>query len=215
MTFARIRRLAFALAIVASLLATSRAADAPLSKPYPSLQDAVILIIRHAEKPTNGFELSPAGRERAQAYVHYFQNFTLDSTPVKLDSIFATADSTNSHRPRLTIEPLAAALNLKIDNRFKNKNFQGLVAELQSRDHGKNILIAWHHGEIPSLAQALGADPAKLLPKGVWPDQIFCWVLELRYDHEGRLIPAATKRINEHLMPGDADEASLPTQAPK
>ena len=127
----------------------------------------------------------------------------LDGKPLKLEHLFATADSKNSQLRILTIEPLAAALGLPVDNRFANKKFQDLVDELQAKGHGKQILICWHHGEIPELAGALGADVDKLLPGGKWPDDVFCWMLELRYDHEGKLIPGETKVVNEKLMPGD------------
>jgi len=167
------------------------------------LKDAIILIIRHAEKPDSGQGLSPAGQQRAEACVHYFKNFQVDAKPLKLDCLFATADSKGSQRPRLTLEPLGNALGLKIDSRFKNKNFRELADEIQFKNHGKSILICWHHGEIPALLQALGADPAKLLPGAKWPDQEFGWVIQLRYDDEGRLIPGETRRLNENLMPGD------------
>jgi hypothetical protein len=176
----------------------------PGFKPSPGLQDAVVLIIRHAEKPDSGNTLAPAGELRARAYVHYFQTLTLDSGPCKPDSLFAAADSRNSHRPRLTLEPLASALRLKLDTRFADKQPGALASELQSKSHGSHVLICWHHGEIPGLLRALGADPAQLLPDAQWPSQTFDWVIELRYDHEGRLLPSETRRINESLFPGDS-----------
>ncbi len=172
---------------------------------YLALKDATILIIRHAEKSDSGQGLSPAGQQRAEAYVRYFKNFQIDAKPLRLDCLFATADSKGSQRPRLTLEPLGNALGLKIDRRFKNKKFRELTDEIQSKDHGKSILICWHHGEIPELVRALGADPTKLLPEAKWPDQEFGWVLQLRYDDGGHLIPGETKRINENLMPGDSN----------
>jgi len=167
------------------------------------LKDAVVLIIRHAEKLEAGQDLLPTGFQRAEAYVKYFGDFQVDGKPLKLDSLFATADSKNSHRPRLTIEPLSRALHLPIDTRFKNKTPELLVDELKSKPHGSGILIAWHHGEIPELIHDLGADPGALLPGGKWPDDQFAWVIELRYDGEGKLRPEQCRRIEEHLMPGD------------
>jgi hypothetical protein len=166
-----------------------------------ALTNAVILVIRHAEKPDEGYGLSAAGEARANAYVNYFKNYKIDGQPLKLDYLFAAADSKESHRPRLTIEPSAKALGLAIDSRFKDKHFQELADEIRSKPHGKAILITWHHGQIPSLLRALGADPNQVIPKSKWPDDVFGWLIQLRYDSDGRLIEA--KRINEHLLPND------------
>jgi len=74
---------------------------------------------------------------------------------------------------------------------------------MQSSQHGKVILVCWHHREIPELLQRLGADPEKLLPGGEWPQQQFGWMLRLSFDENGKLIPSRAKRVKEHLMPGD------------
>ena len=42
------------------------------------LKNAVILIIRHAEKTDDGRGLSSLGVKRAKAYADYFKNFTID-----------------------------------------------------------------------------------------------------------------------------------------
>ena len=166
------------------------------------LKNAVILVIRHAEKPAAGQSLSAAGEARARAYADYFKHFSIGRQSCPPDYLFATADSTNSHRPRLTLEPLARDLGLKLDRRFNNNQFQALARELQTRPFGTNILICWHHGKIPQLLRALGADPQKLLPKGEWPDAVFGWLIQLRYDEHGRLF--ASERLNVNLSPADA-----------
>lgn len=185
-------------------LAQEPATDAPAAKASDALRDTVILIVRHAEKPETGMALTPAGRQRADAYTNYFRNFTIDSKPLKLDCLIAAADSKNSHRPRLTLGPLSESLGLPLDLRYKDKEAAALAGELQVRPHGQQILICWHHGEIPALLQALGADPAKLLPGGKWPDEVFSWMIQLRFGHDGRLLPEETRCIHENLMPGDA-----------
>ncbi len=171
-----------------------------------ALQNAVILIIRHAEKPDSGSGLSAYGEARAKAYVNYFKNFTntADGQPLKINYIFAAADSKDSQRPRLTITPTSQALGLAIDSRFKEKDVQGLANEIHFKPHGLAILIAWHHGEIPSLLRALGVDPETVIPKAKWPEDVFGWVIELRYDADGQLIE--TKRINEKLLPDDSSK---------
>ncbi|HXC98054.1 MAG TPA: flagellar basal body-associated protein FliL [Verrucomicrobiae bacterium] len=198
--------------LMALLMASAAFADdddkTPDTNGYPALKDAVILIIRHAEKTASGDELSPDGYKRANAYVNYFKNYQVDGKSLKIDYLYAAADSKNSKRVRLTVEPLSKATGLKLDNRFANKKFQGMVDELHATSHGHEILICWHHGQIANMLVALGVDPATLLPKAKWPDDVFNWVLELHYDDNGRLIPSQTKRINENLMPGDAAQAS-------
>ena len=162
-----------------------------------------ILLIRHAEKPTDDKDptLAVAGQERAQAYVIYFQNFPDESSPIKLDYLFATAKSSESNRPYLTIKPLADALGLSINNKHKDKDFQKVADAILQ--HGKyddsNILICWHHGEILQLAEALGAPASSLPPK--WSGKVFGWLIHLVFDSNGNLTVEPT--INQQLMYDD------------
>jgi hypothetical protein len=167
-------------------------------------KNAVVLIIRHAEDGGIGRDLAPRGHERAEAYKNYFLNFTVDSKRLEPDAIFAAKDSKQSHRPRLTVEPFAKAAKLRIDARFGNNRSTELAADLRANHQKKVILICWRHPYIPALLRALGAKPEDFLPKGKWPDSVYDWVILLSYDQEGRLIPGSTRRINEHLMPGDS-----------
>jgi broad specificity phosphatase PhoE len=167
-------------------------------------KNSVILIIRHAENPADGHGLSPRGEERAKAYKDYFQNFTVDSKPRKPEAVLVAADSKQSHRPRLTVEPFAKAAKLPIDGSFGNKQPADLAAELRANHQGKVILICWHHGQIPDLLRALGAAPETLLPNGKWPRNVYDWVIMATFDENGRLIPERTKRISEHLLQGDS-----------
>ncbi len=169
----------------------------------PSLANTVILIIRHAEKPDSGSGLTPAGQQRARAYIHYFQSYRVDGQPLHLNHLFAAADSKNSQRPRLTVTPLSHAFHLPIDSRFRDDDFQSLADALQTKSYGHEILICWHHGEIPDLLKALGADPKALLPHKKWPKQVYGWMFILHYDAKGHLSPNGIQRINEHLMRDD------------
>jgi hypothetical protein len=167
-------------------------------------KDAVVLIIRHAEDADTGPGISPRGQERAEAYKDYFVKFAVDSKGREPQAIFAAKDSKQSHRPRLTVEPFAKAAKLPIDTHFGNNQSIELAADLRANHQGKVILICWRHGNIPSLLRALGAKPEDLLPRGKWPNSVYDWVILLSYDQDGRLIPASSRQINEHLMPGDS-----------
>jgi len=189
--------------------AQTPATNPPAAKDPGELRNTVIFIVRHAEKPETGMELTDAGTNRANAYTNFFRTFQFEGKPLHLDSIFAAADSKNSHRPRLTLEPVSKSLGIPLDLRFKDKDPASLTDELRAKPHGRQILVCWHHGAIPELLQNFGADPAKLLPGGKWPDQVFSWIIQLRYDQEGHLVPSETTCFSEDLMPGDADAAKL------
>ncbi len=182
---------------MALAIATTTFAQTITTEKCGALSNAVILVIRHAEKPESGCGLSAEGEARAKAHVHYFENLKLSGQPLKPDYLFAAADSKESRRSRLTLEPAAKAFGLTIDSRFKNKNFQELADEIRSKPHGKVMVISWHHGEIPELLRALGAKPKQVLPKSKWPEAEYGWVMELRYDADGQL--SEIQRLIENL----------------
>jgi hypothetical protein len=156
------------------------------------------------EDADSGDGISPLGEKRAEAYISYLQNFTVDSKRREPTVIFAAKDSKKSHRPRLTVEPFAKAANLKIDTRFGNNQSANLAADLRANQQGKVILICWRHPYVPDLLRAVGANPEDLLPRGKWPGSVYDWVILLSYDENGRVIPGGTKRISEHLLQSDS-----------
>ena len=190
------RRLVTAVLFASALTLAADAQEGP--------KDAVVLIIRHAEDADSGDGISPLGEKRAEAYINYFQNFIVDSKRREPTVIYAAKDSKKSHRPRLTVEPFAKAANLKIDTHFGNNQSADLAADLRANQQGKVILICWRHPYVPDLLRALGANPEDLLPRGKWPGSVYDWVILLSYDENSRVIPGGTKRISEHLLPGDS-----------
>jgi hypothetical protein len=102
------------------------------------------------------------------------------------------------------VDPFVKAAKLKIDTHFGNDQSADLAADLRANQQEKVILICWRHPYIPALLGALGATPKTFLPNGKWPGSVYDWVIVLSYDQEGRLIPSSSRRINEHLMPGDS-----------
>lgn len=171
-----------------------------------------IYLVRHAEKPSNGIGLSPAGEARANAYVNYFQDVTNPSgKTIKWDYLFASAESADSNRPFLTIQPLAQAIAKTIDRDYKDKHFSKLVGFIQQNPKkqfdNSNILICWHHGEILDLAASLGAECKNLPPSSnwpfSWPGEVFGWPLKIYCKSDGTLHDKQTQAINERLMPDD------------
>ena len=157
------------------------------------LHDAVILLMRHAEKTYNpgDRDLSATGFARAKALADYIP----EHFKRRPDFLFATADSPKSSRPRETLEPLSRKLGLSIDASISNDNYKELAKQLDNpRFAGKFIVIAWHHGRIPPLAAELGA-PDGSYPNP-WDGKVFNEIIELDYDAEGR---AVVKEVFEDL----------------
>lgn len=169
----------------------------------PSLANARVYIVRHAEKPEEGTGLTPVGVARANAYAAYFRRDPMDGSTLHLTHLFAAKDSKKSVRPRLTLEPLAKAIHQPLDLRFTDKDPDEFVKDLTTHAYGDRILVAWRHGETPALLKALGVDPSKFVPEGKWPDTIYDRVIELRFDANGKLDMTGSRMVLEHLMPGD------------
>jgi hypothetical protein len=163
--------------------------------PRASLANATVLIVRHAEKPASGSGLTPEGLTRANKYAQYFHPFRADGTTIALNALYAGADTAESVRPRLTLEPLSHATGISLNLQFPTNNPEALAHALLTEPHGDHVLIAWRHKKIPALIKALGGDPALLFPDGVWPDAVYDWVIFLHYDAAGHL--DIQKRIQE------------------
>jgi hypothetical protein len=161
---------------------------------------ATILLIRHAEKLTDGrMDLSPVGFERAKVIPQLFggPGAAAPHNLPRPDFLFATHVSKKSNRPVETITPLSEALKLPISSEIADDDYALLAKELLSGKYaGKVVLVAWHHGKMPELAETLGATP----PYKPWPDTQFDRVW--RIDYRGG--KAAIMDLPQGLLPGDS-----------
>lgn len=124
---------------------------------------AQVILIRHAEKPEEGHDLSLKGRERAAALVPYFQETPEVLEFMKPVAIYAqkSTDGHPSRRPVQTVQPLAAALKLPV-RQFGHSDFQDMVKEIRgaAEYEGKTVLICWEHHVITKIANEFGVkDP--------------------------------------------------------
>jgi phosphohistidine phosphatase SixA len=160
----------------------------------------MVMIIRHAEKPdeTDGAKdpnLSKQGFLRADALAKVIpEHFT------RPDFLIATKPSKGSNRPVETITPLSKAIHEEIEATFKDAEYDQVAHQVLTdpKFDGKVVLIAWHHGKIPELAQALGVKnaPAK------WDPQVFDRVWQITYENG----VANWKDLPQKALPGDAEK---------
>lgn len=173
-----------------------------LGQSHDYLANNVLLIVRHAEKPDKSNKsmdshgLTPQGEARAKAYVNYFQHFHDGDLSFAVDGLYAGADSEESMRPRLTLEPLHNATGMPLHSDIGTKDNALLVKELRETPHGTHPLVSWRHGQIPALLEAFGASKT-LIPDGKWPDDVYDWVVVLSFDADGKL--ASQRLIHEDL----------------
>jgi hypothetical protein len=158
---------------------------------------ATILLIRHAEKLTDGqMDLSPQGFERAKVIPMLFGGAPPHNLP-RPDFLFATHISKKSNRPVQTITLLSEALKLPINSDFDDADYASLAKLLLSGKYaGKVVLVAWHHGKMPEFAEALGATP----PYKPWPDAQFDRVWRIDY-RDGK---AVLRDVPQGLLAGDS-----------
>lgn len=154
-----------------------------------------IIIIRHGEKPDGpGRGLSPQGQQRADALAT-----ALPQRYPHIDAIIATAPSANSERPLETVTPLANKLGLPINDQWSDKQV-GDVAQALTTDpqyDGKTVVVCWHHGKIPELAQDLGVTP----PQDPWPSNTFDRIWQVDYAPDGT---PSIQNLPQHVLPGDS-----------
>lgn len=141
------------------------------------MQAGTLVLMRHAEKPDDPAspDLSPAGLQRATRLASYIpQAFG------KPSFLFASEISKHSRRPYETIEPLSKSCGLPIDTSFADQDYAALAQELtRPRYDGKLVLVCWHHGNIPSLAHALGAKRSAY--PDPWDPAVFNLVLKFDF----------------------------------
>jgi phosphohistidine phosphatase SixA len=152
---------------------------------------AEVLLMRHGEEPPHGPHLDDRGRARAASLVKMFPGRFAIPT-----ALFATAPTRASTRSTETLQPLAAALHVQLDESFAEVEYLKLAKTILTKRAyaGGHVLICWHHDTIARLAEALGvAQPPP------WPSK--------QYDHVWRLRYAAGRVTlvdePEHLLPGD------------
>jgi phosphohistidine phosphatase SixA len=140
--------------------------------------NARILLMRHAEKSGDPMDphLSQDGYARADKLADY-----IPATFGQPQFIIVSSISKGSVRSIETMKPLSQKIGVPIDATHAAQDYGDLASQLlsESRYAGTLIVVCWHHGNIPSLAQALRSKPGSY--PDPWDPQVFNLILELTY----------------------------------
>lgn len=160
-----------------------------------------VIIIRHAEKQSEGYELSLKGRERAEALAPFFMGNDLVTGFGVPNVIFAQTPSAAypSMRSFETVAPLAKALKVSIHKEFEHLQYPQLVETIKKNPayDGKVVLICWEHHVIPEIAKLFGA---KNVPEK-WHGDVFDRIWVVGFHSEGEV---TFKDFSQRLMFGDS-----------
>ena len=155
--------------------------------------DLRVVLIRHAEKPAKGYNLTCQGINRSLQLVPVLHSrFGLPS------AIFVPAlgqgDTTKHARMFQTIVPFAAKYNLLISTSYREDDTLALAQAI--RQQKGVVLVVWEHSRLPAIARCLGVRDALLH----WHDDDYdsLWVVEFVNG------AAVLKKDKEGLKPGEA-----------
>ncbi len=161
-------------------------------QPAAANQDLRVIILRHAEKPDVGENLSCQGLNRALQLPDVLYNKFKLPDYIYVPSI-KTGKGTGVARMYQTIVPFVVKYNLNIDTQFDVGEGAALAQSVLKKTG--TVLIIWEHKTIPDIVNALGVNEGKLKWDGGDYDSI--WIVsfkngkvKLNYDKEG-LNPAA------------------------
>ncbi|MCX5072308.1 histidine phosphatase family protein [Streptomyces sp. NBC_00513] len=200
--------LAAALAPLAVAGCASEEATGPAPGPQALAKDAVVMVIRHGEKPyagdigededgneDRGF-LAGRGWRRAEELHRLFPPSRGSVLP-RPAAVFATGGKPPAPaRCKQTVEALATALKTPVRTEFGVGAEAGLArAALAAR---MPVLICWEYAGMPRLVRALGAHQVLGVP-AIWPDRYdLVWVFTRRRGEW------SFRELPQQLLPGDA-----------
>ncbi len=173
---------------------------------------AKIMLIRHAEKPEgdggpglmpNGVEnpraLTLAGWKRANALVGLFSPPDgVSPRPPLAKPMSLFASGSESLRPKQTVAPLAAALNLSVRTFLKGQEAELVAAAKKAEDP---VLISWQHEGIPDIASLIRGGVEGVPPR--WPGHVYdlVWVFDLQPSGAWTFA-----QVPELVMPGNSEK---------
>ena len=148
-----------------------------------------IILIRHAEKPQKGDNLTCQGLNRSLELPQLlYTRFGLPAATYI--PAMALGDSTKHSRMFQTIIPFAVKYNLALTSKFMEDDSTAMAREIMQKKG--TVLVIWEHKRIASIARALGIKDSLH-----WPDDDYesIWIITFPNGH------ASLTRSKEQLHP--------------
>lgn len=144
---------------------------------------AEIVLIRHAEKPKDGNELSEDGQKRAQLLVGFLsQNREINKNgPIAVVYAMGQSEVTKSIRAIQTVQPFVDATQTPLITEYKKKKYLEMIQNIMNNpeyDH-KTVLICWEHKVLNEIAEGFGIDPKP----AAWGKDVYnlVWIIDLKH----------------------------------
>jgi hypothetical protein len=140
-----------------------------------NLDNLKIVIIRHAEKPAKGDNLTCQGLNRSLLLPKLLKAKFGLPTYIFVPAI-VPGESTKHSRMFQTISPFAIKYNLTINTSHEEKDSLMIAKDLESRKG--TILLVWEHKAIAPIVRSLGVNAPKL----TWPDDDYdsIWIVTFK-----------------------------------
>jgi broad specificity phosphatase PhoE len=105
-----------------------------------------VVLVRHAEKESEGFDppLSAAGRARAESLARALRDLPITA-----------AYATEFKRTSQTVAPVCAARGIEVETIDASKT-ETVAAKVRARLHGETVLVCGHSNTVPAIIKALG-----------------------------------------------------------
>lgn len=145
-----------------------------------------VIVIRHAEKPDNGDNLSCKGLNRSLELPGLLKKKIGIPDYIFVPTI-NTGKNTSTARMYQTIVPFAVKYNLSVNTKYNVDDTKDLAKDVLKRNG--IVLLVWEHDHIDNIVKALGVQN---VPK--WPGNDFdsIWIIDfengtatMRKDREG------------------------------
>ena len=160
-----------------------------------------ILLMRHAEKPEHGNELSFQGWKRAMTLPSLFENRPDSQQFGKPAALYAMSPRKigGSVRSIQTLKFISEKFNLVINSDFTREEVKKLVADIKNNKslNGKMIIICWEHKLLMEIASELGVDEPL-----DWPKKQYDRIWSLSYSKDNKLVKF--QNLPERLLPADS-----------